>query len=245
MELARGQQAILDTVVLVQPRENNGSDRQVHADAQRVGARHDLQQPLLGEPFDQPPVPGQHARMVHTDAVSQQARQILAESRREFRLGQLLRDRGLLVIGQLAGHRGDRVRLCGGVGLAEVDDVQRRRTALQQRLDRVVQQGAPVLELQRHGADGIVDDGGRAVGAPGEVLRQGRHVPQRGRQQQKRRLGQMQQRHLPGPATIGVAVEVELVEYHGVDVGVRPVTQRQVGQHLGGGAHNGRPGVER
>ncbi len=44
---------------------------------------------------------------------------------------------------------------------------------------------------------------------------------------------QLQERHLPGPAAVGLAVVVELVHDHEPDVGARALAQGDVGQYLG------------
>ena len=45
--------------------------------------------------------------------------------------------------------------------------------------------------------------------------------------------GQLEERHLPSPSPLGVAVEVELVHHDLVDVGVGATAQRHVGDDLG------------
>ena len=102
-----------------------------------------------------------------------------------------------------------------------------------------------VVVVQRHRALGVGDQRGRPAGAAGEVLAQERDVAERGRHQQELGLRQLEQRHLPGPAAVGVAVEVELVHHHEADVGVGALAQRDVGQHLGGAGDDRRVGVDR
>ena len=83
VELARLQQPGLLAVELRQRREQHGADRHVDADAQRVGAADDLEQASLGERLDEAAVLGQHAGVVHADAVPDQPGQRLAEAARE------------------------------------------------------------------------------------------------------------------------------------------------------------------
>ena len=83
VELADLQQPGLLAVVLGQRGEHDRADRHVDADAEGVGAADDLEQAGLGELLDQPPVFGEHARVVHADAVPDQSRERLSESRRE------------------------------------------------------------------------------------------------------------------------------------------------------------------
>ena len=61
-------------------------------------------------------------------------------------------------------------------------------------------------------------------------------VTERGRHQDELRPGQLDQRDLPGPAALGVGVEVELIHHHLAHVGCGAVAQRDAGQHLGGAA---------
>ena len=80
VELAGLQQPGPGPVVLGQRGEQHGADRHVDADAEGVGAADDLEQAGLGQRLDQPPVLGQHARVVHADAVPDQPGQRLAEA---------------------------------------------------------------------------------------------------------------------------------------------------------------------
>src|SRR5690606_28288813 len=68
VELPGAQAAGAAAVVFGQAREDDGSDGDVDADAEGVGAADDGQQALLGESFDQAPVFGEHARVVDADA---------------------------------------------------------------------------------------------------------------------------------------------------------------------------------
>ena len=97
VELAGLEQPGLLAVVLGQRGEHDRADRHVDADAERVGAADDLEQAGLGERLDQPPVLGQHAGVVHADAVPHQARQRLAEAGGEPEVPDQLRDRVFLL----------------------------------------------------------------------------------------------------------------------------------------------------
>ena len=115
LEVAHAEDAGLLAVELAQLREQHGADRDVDADAQRVGAADDLEQPLLREPLDQQPVLGQQARVVDADAVAQEALEVLAVGRVERRAVQRRADRLLVrlrrhvdahqVLGLLGGAR--------------------------------------------------------------------------------------------------------------------------------------------
>ena len=57
-------------------------------------------------------------------------------------------------------------------------------------------------------------------------------------------MGKRKERHLPGPAAIAVAVEVELVHGHAADVGVLAKAECVLGKDLGGAADDGRIAVD-
>jgi len=87
-----------------------------------------------------------------------------------------------------------------------------------------------------------------AVGLPVRPLQIGGEevdLTESGRHQQELGARQLQQRHLPGPATIGVGIEMELVHHHLTDIGGRALAQCQVRQDLRGGADDRRLRVHR
>ena len=90
--------------------------------------------------------------------------------------------------------------------------------------------------MQRHRSLGAAHHRGVPAGPPAQVLGEEADVAERGRHQQELRGGQFQQRHLPGPAAVGVAVVVELIHHHQAHLGGRAEPQREVGQHLRGAA---------
>ena len=55
---------------------------------------------------------------------------------------------------------------------------------------------------------------------------------------------QLQERHLPRPAAVRLAVVVELVHHHQPDVGAGALAQGDVGEHLGGAGDDRRVGVD-
>ena len=125
VELAGLQQPGPRTVVLGQSGEQHGPDRHVDADAERVGAADHLEQPGLGQRLDQPAVLGQHAGVVHADAVAHQPGQRLAEAGGEPEVADRLGDRVLLGPGGQVDAR-QRLRPLQRRGLGEVHDVDRR-----------------------------------------------------------------------------------------------------------------------
>ena len=236
LELADLQHPLPAAVELGQPAEQHGADRDVDADAERVGAADDRQQPRLGELLDDAAVLRQHPGVVDADAGAQQLVQGLAEPGAEPQPGRPGRDR--LLVGELAEHGGaqQRRRVLDRSGLGEVDDVDGRLVGHDQLLEGVGERLGRPGEAQRHRPDGVGDHGGVPAGTPRQVLGDRRDVAERGRHQQELGVPQLQQRHLPGPAAAGLGVEVELVHDDQTDVGPVPLAQRDVGQHLGGAA---------
>ena len=130
-------------------------------------------------------------------------------------------------------------------GLGERHDVDGGAVVAQEQLEGVVQRGEDPLELQRHGALGPGHRDGLAAGAPGQVLLEDRGVTEGRRHEEELRPGHEQQRHLPGPAAVGLGVEVELVHDDEADVGELPLAQGVVGEDLGRRADDGGAGVDR
>ena len=133
--------------------------------------------------------------------------------------------------------------LLDGRGLREGHDVDRRAVVAQQQLERLVHGGEHPRELQRHRPFRPGDGHGLAAGAAGQVLLEGGRVAEGRRHEEELRVRHEEQRHLPGPAAVGLGVEVELVHDDEPDVGELTVAQGVVGEHLGRRADDRRPGV--
>ncbi|MBW8767213.1 MAG: hypothetical protein JF630_13630, partial [Geodermatophilales bacterium] len=246
VELTGVEQPGAGAVVLGQRGEDDGADRHVDADPEGVGAADNLEQAGLGELLHQPSVLRQHPGVVDADPVPDQSGQRRPEGGGEPEPTDHLGDRGLLLLGaHVDAHQ--RLRPLEGRGLREVDDVDRRLSGVQQLLDRLVHRRRRVVVVQRHRALGRGHQRRRPARPAGEVLPQERDVTEGRRHQQELRRRQLQQRHLPGPAAVGVAVEVELVHDHqrlAQAVRSTPLAQRDVGQHLGGAGDDRGPGVD-
>ena len=215
-ELAIRQDPHARPVVLAQLGEQHRADRHVDADAERVGATDDLEQPVLGELLDEQPVLRQQAGVVDADAGGDEAPQVLADRRVEAEPVERLANGVLL--GPAERIEGEVVlRRFGGLLLREVDEVDRRLAARQQLLDAVVQRRGAVLEVQRDGSLDRRDEGRVAAGPRGEVAAEELDVAERRRHEQELGVRQFEQRHLPGPAPLRVAVVVELVDDGDVD----------------------------
>ena len=124
-EVAHAEDAGLLSVELAELREQHGPDRDVHADAQRVGAADDLEEALLRQPLDEQAVPRQEPRVVDADPVAQEALELLAVGRVEAGVGHRDAQRLLVALRRdVDAHQ--ILRLFGGAPLGEVDQVDRR-----------------------------------------------------------------------------------------------------------------------
>ena len=232
MELACGELAHLDTVVLREAGEQDGADGHVDSDTESVGSTDHPQQPTLRELLDQTPIFGQHARVVHPDTRTNQARERCTESRGEAEAADLLGDRiSLLARGDFGTRQ--RLRALDGGRLRKVHDVDRGEPIAQQLLHRVVHRRhhVPVVEWNRTGDTGHLRH--LAAGAALQIGRELGDVAEGCRHQQELRAGKKQQRDLPCPSALGVGVVVELVHDHDIRRSIRPLSQRDVGQDLG------------
>ena len=129
LEVAHAEDAGLLAVELAELGEQHRADRDVDADAQRVGAADHLEQPLLRQLLDQQPVLGQQARVVDADAVAQEALEVLAVGRVERRRpSSAARDR-LLVLLRRDVDAHQVLGLLGRAALREVDQVDGRAPA--------------------------------------------------------------------------------------------------------------------
>ena len=181
--------------------------------------------------------------MVHAHAAAQQALQRFAERRGELRALHGLLDRLALLLGCHAVAcqvlRTGKRRI-----LREMDDVQRALVLTQRKLDRSLERGERVFVRQRHRTRGVGDVRDIARGLTAQQIGDLRDVAQRGAHEQELRLRQREQRHLPCPAAVGIAKEMELVHGNAVDEGIRSFAQRLVRQNLLGTADDGRLGVD-
>ena len=219
-------------VELGQSGQQDRVDGHVDADPQGVRATDDRQKAILGQLLHQTPVPGQHARMVDPDPGAQQPLQNPAEGRGEAGAGHGLLDPvALAPVGDPRAGQG-LGRLQGGI-LGEMNDIDRRIPIGQQGLHGVGQWGVHITVVQRHRSRGIGDDVHTHPGFALQILGDLIHVAQGGRHEQELHIGQGQQGHLPGPASVRVPVIVELIHGHAADVGVPALPQGLVGQDLG------------
>ena len=92
VEFAHAELADAVAVELGQGRHQHGANGDVDADAQRVGTADDREQTIGSEALDQAAIAGEHAGMVHTDAVANQPVECLAEAAAHLDAGHRGRD---------------------------------------------------------------------------------------------------------------------------------------------------------
>ena len=243
MELTGAQATHLVAVELGERGEHHGVDGHVDADAERIGTADDGQQALLRQALDQQAIARQHASMVHADAASKQAFENLTKGRREARaFGSFLNGLALL----LASDAKVGKRLCRGKRgvLTKVNDVERGLSAAHGELDGALERGRHVVIAQGHGARGVDNQVASSAGVLFERGGDCSDIAKRGAHEHKLRVGQGEQRHLPGPTTVGVGKVVELVHGHAAHIGVLALAQRIVGKDFGRAADDGRLGVD-
>ena len=233
-----------DAVVLAQSGEEHRADRHIDADAERVGAADHLEQPGLGQLFDQAPVLRQHPGVVHPDAVADQTVQGFAESGGEAEARDHFRDALLfLLAAHVDAHQG--LRALDRLGLAEVHDVHRSLMGIEQFFDGFVHRGLHVVVVQRDRPFGGGYGDRIPPGALGEFLFETAHIAQRGAHQQELGLRQFEQRNLPGPTALRIGEVVELVHHHGAHRSGRAFAQGDIGQDLRSAADDRRLRVDR
>jgi len=217
----------------------NSRARDVDPDAEGVGAADHTEQAALGQGLDQPPVPRQHPGVVDRDPGVEQLGEGLAEPAGEPEAAHRLDE---LAAVRPVGQPGTQQRLgpldCGGLG--GVDDVDRRLGVAQQQFDGLLDWARGPVVLQRNRTDGAADHAGGAPGAPGERACEVADITERRRHDDELRLRQLNEGHLPGPPTVGVGDEVELVHHHLVDPGRPSLAEGEVRQDLRCAAHDRR-----
>ena len=244
VELPSTQHTHPAAVELDQGGDQHRADGDVDPDPEGVRPTDDLEQTGTGELFDQPSVPGQHAGMVDPDAVAHQPAQRASEAGTEAEPAERFGDLTLLFASaDVQAHQ--RLGTLQGTGLRRMDDVDRRAVLVQQYLDRLVDRGGHVLELQRHRSLPTSHCGCRPSGAPRQILGDPGGVPEGGGHEQELCIREFDQRHLPGPAAIPIAVVVELIHADQPDISIRTFPQSLVGKDLGGRADHGSLRVDR
>ncbi len=231
LELSNAQHPDPAAVVLAQLREQHRTNRHVDPDAERVGATDDLQQTGLCQTFDEQPILGEQAGMVHTDTSREEAPEALAEWRVEPEAPDQRLDLLLLILGERAQAQ-QSLRRLGGLALGEMHEIDGGPARRQQLFDRVVQRGRAIGEVERYRPIGRRDQCGFPTGPFGEVAFEERRRTEGRRHQEELAAREFEQRKLPGPAALRIRIEVELVGDHDIDRRIGTVAQRPVGQNL-------------
>ena len=181
--------------------------------------------------------------MVHADAASKQALENLAKGRGEARpLCRFLNGLALL----LASDAKIGERLCrrkGGI-LAKVHDIEWGLATAHGELDRALEGGRHIVVAQRNRTRGVDNQVASSAGVFLERGGDGSDIAERGAHEHKLRVGQGEQRYLPGPTAVGVGKVVELIHGHAAHIGVLALAQRIVGKDFGRAADDGCLGVD-
>ena len=215
----------------------------VDADTQRVSAADHRKKTLLGELLDQTAIAGKHARMVDTHAGTQQTLQNLTERRGELRVLDRLRNgRTLLLAGHSRARQSVRRLQCGI--LREMHHIDRRFPSAEGQFDGFLQRVKRVLVRQRYRTRRIGDDVDVRVRHVLQFVGNRIDVAQCGAHQQKLRVRQCQQRNLPSPTTLRIAIIMEFVHRHTADIGMTALTQCLVRKNLRSAADDRRIGVD-
>ena len=244
LEVADGEDPHLRAVELRQLREEDGPDRDVHPDAERVGPADDVEEPLLGELLDQQAVARQEPRVVDTDAEREEPAELLAVRRDEAPPRHDLPDLlPLLLAPDL--DAGERLRQLGALALREVDDVDRALLLVEEVLDRLVERHLAVLVVERHRPLVRRHEGHLPPRVALQPLGDGARVAERRRHQEELGPREDEERHLPRHAALLVGVVVELVHHDVGGVERLPQPERHVREDLGRAAEDEGLGVDR
>jgi len=244
VKLAGSQDPLATSIELGECGEDHRSDRHIDADAERVGATDHLQQSLLSECLDQPPVLRQHAGVMDADPRPQHPRQRRAETAGEPEASDRFHNgMALCRVDELHAHQA--LGLLGRGGLAGMHQIYRCTAGVNEFGEGLGQRGHRPCEDQRHRTLGLRDDLGRTSGALGQLRRQVADIAQGGAHEHELGLRQFAGGDLPRPAAVGVGDEVVLVGHHHLYVGLVALAQRDIGQDLGGAADDRRIRIHR
>ncbi len=244
VKVARAEDARLLPAEFAELREEHGADGHINAHAQRVRAADHLEQATLRQLLHQHAILRQQPGVVQTDPVLQPFPNFRSIRAAELEPLQGLRDRRLFLAGaDVRAHE-----ILGAfrrVRLGEMDDIDRPLAAGDEGFQRLRQRRLRIRKLQGHRPVLRRHRHRRASVQPGQFLFEEGGVAQRRRHKQEARLGQGEQRHLPGHAPLAVRVVVKLVHDHVLHRGARALAQRHIGQDLRGAAKDRRLAVHR
>ena len=152
--------------------------------------------------------------------------------------------RGLFLAGADVDAR-EILRALRGLQLREMDHIHRRLAVGDEAFQRLGQRQFRIRMLQRHRPVRGRNGHRRPPVEPREFLLEKRRVAQRRGHQEKPRLRQRQQRHLPRHAALAVGVIMEFVHDDLLHIGRRAFAQRDVGEDFRGAAEDGRVAIDR
>ena len=122
--------------------------------------------------------------------------------------------------------------------------IDRRFPSAEGQFDGLLQRIKRVLVRQRHRTGRIGDDVDIRVRHILQFVGNRIDIAQRGAHQQKLRVRQRQQRNLPSPTALRIAVIMEFIHRHTADIGMTALTQRLIRKDLRSAADNRRIGVD-
>ena len=123
-------------------------------------------------------------------------------------------------------------------------DIERGLAAAHGELDRALEGGRHIVVAQRNRTRGVDNQVASSAGVFLERGGDGGDITERGAHEHKLRVGQGEQRYLPGPAAVGVGKVVELVHGHAAHVGALALAECIVGKDFGRAADDGRLGID-
>ena len=236
-EVAHGEDGGLGAVIFPELGEDDGADGDVDADAEGVGAADEFEEAFLRELLDEDAVFREEAGVVDADAVTEPAADFLAVGTVEADAFEGGLQRGFFLL-RADVERHQRLGGLAGGALGEVDEVDGGAFGLEQGGDALGERRLAVFEFQRHGAAVAAHGDARRAGDAGHFLfEELRRAEGRGHEEEAR-AGHRKQRDLPGVATFGVGIVVELVHDHRADVAFGAAVEGDVGEDLGRAAED-------
>ncbi len=242
-KVAHAEDRRLFPVVFPELRKHHRANRHVDADAERVRATDQFEQPVLRELLHEDAILRQQSRVVHADAVAQPTLHFFAIRAREPHAFQHLRDGGLFFLrAHVEAHQ--TLRRLRRRALREMHEVDRRAFVLQRRRKPLRQRRLRIFEFQRHRAPVALHRHRGHSRDAREFLFEKLRRAERRRHEQKPRARHQQQRRLPRVTALGVRVIVKLVHDHRLDrVGALAAREREVGQNLCSATQHRRVGI--
>ena len=241
-EIPHAENGRLLAVVFPELRKDDGADRYVDAHAERIGAADEFEQAFLGELLHENAVLGQQARVVHADAVAQPAFHFLAVRTVELYPFEFRGEHGLFLL-RADGEAHQRLRRLRSGTLRKMHEVDRSAIIGQQLRHAFGQRRLRILEGERHRPAIAAYRETGCAGQAGQLAFEKLRRAEGRRHQQESRLGQREQRHLPGVAALLVRVVMKLVHDHRADFRAVAAGERDVGENFRGAAEDGRLGV--